>query len=142
MLSLEKFDLAEDEYRGLVDGNPDNVDYLLGLERSKKFITPLDKEKTKAVLEMYAQLSQKYPTSHVLRRLPLNHASGEDFKTLLDSYLVKMFRKGVPSLFNSFKDLLVEKEKASLITDVVEGYHRNLLDSGVLYQGSSGNNCN
>lgn len=42
-----------------------------------------------------------------------------------------MFRKGVPSLFNSFKDMFVAKiDKCATIQSVVEDFYTSLLKSG------------
>lgn len=44
-----------------------------------------------------------------------------------------MFRKGVPSLFNSFKDLFLAKsEKCLVIQNVVEDFYTSLLRDGSL----------
>ena len=85
------------------------------------------------VLIFPRDLSEKYPQSHLLYRFPLNFVVGEEFETLLKSYLRKMFRKGVPSLFNSFKDLFLAKsEKCLVIQNIVEDFYTSLLRDGTL----------
>lgn len=115
-------------YLSLIDENPDNIEYLLGLEKAKLLSEPLNEKQVLA--KIYRDLSAKYPKSHILYRLPLNHATGKDFGILLDAYLVKMFRKGVPSLFKSFKDLVQNREKCLIIQNVVETYVINLKAKG------------
>ncbi|KAJ3369250.1 N-alpha-acetyltransferase 15, NatA auxiliary subunit [Kappamyces sp. JEL0680] len=72
-----------------------------------------------------------------MQRLPLSYAEGKPFYTLVDAYLIKMFRKGVPSLFNSFNDLLRNAAKAEVILELVEGYHRSLSVSGKINEDGS-----
>ncbi|KAJ3276539.1 N-alpha-acetyltransferase 16, NatA auxiliary subunit [Terramyces sp. JEL0728] len=133
LLKLERFNDAEEEYSKLIEMNPDYTKYLDGLEESKGLKGELDSEKTDKLIALYASLKMKYPRSHLIHRVPLNYAAGEQFSKLVDHFLVEMFRKGVPSLFNSIKDLLVDKEKAIILKNTVESYYANLVAFNTFY---------
>ena len=47
---------------------------------------------------------------------------GESFKTAADTYLTRMLKKGVPSTFANLKALYTDKEKRSIIPQIVENY--------------------
>ncbi|KAJ3321820.1 N-alpha-acetyltransferase 16, NatA auxiliary subunit [Boothiomyces sp. JEL0866] len=126
LLQLERFDEAQAAYAALIEMNPDYTKYIDGLEESKGLKGELTEEKIDQLLSLYSDLKEQYPRSYLIRRIPLNYANGDKFKELLDGFLVLMFRKGVPSLFNSLKDLLADPEKAQILKSTVESYHENL----------------
>ena len=64
------------------------------------------------------------------KRLPLNIASGDIFKSLVDAYLRKNLRKGVPPLFVSVRSLYTDEAKVKVIQDLFVEYHDNLNKSG------------
>ncbi|KAJ3259846.1 hypothetical protein HK103_001737 [Boothiomyces macroporosus] len=133
LLQLEQFEDAQAAYLSLIQMNPDHSGYVSGLEEAKGLKGELDEAKVEQLLAMYADLKQQYPKSHLILRVPLNYATGVVFKQLLDNLLVIMFRKGVPSLFNSIKDLLLDQEKADIIKTTVENYYENLTKFNTFY---------
>ena len=135
--SIQKYELASAEYLKLIDENPDNVQYLqllltINQAMGKKADEILQMFRYKCSINFifFRDLSKKYPKSHLLYRFPLNFVDGDIFVDLLKSYLKKMFRKGVPSLFNSFKDLFSKKEKSIVIQKVVADFYTSLLNNG------------
>jgi peptide alpha-N-acetyltransferase len=59
---------------------------------------------------------------------PLYHATGTKFQEVLSLFLVKMFRKGLPSLFNSCKGLLKDSAKSIVIQETVEEFYSKVSD--------------
>ncbi|RKO93510.1 NMDA receptor-regulated protein 1-domain-containing protein [Blyttiomyces helicus] len=122
---------AEVEYRNLIKENPDCHLYLEGLLRSRGFNNELDDVSIEKVTRLLNELRSKYPRSHVIKRSPLKYAKGASFATEMDEYLRPMFRKGVPSLYISLKDLYTDTEKAAIIEDLVVGYAATLKSVGL-----------
>lgn len=60
----------------------------------------------------------------------MNVANGESFKILVDEYLRRGLRKGVPPLFVNIRSLYKYKEKVDIITELINDYHNNLKQSG------------
>lgn len=60
----------------------------------------------------------------------MNNASGETFKNLIDEYLRRGLRKGVPPLFVNIRSLYTDKLKVEVITNLVNSYHENFQKSG------------
>lgn len=57
-------------------------------------------------------------------------ATGEKFKTLIDEYLRRGLRKGVPPLFNNIRSLYKDKTKVDVVQNLILDYHENLKKSG------------
>jgi peptide alpha-N-acetyltransferase len=127
-------DQSKEEYYNLIHENPDNIHYFYGLEQ----VNGLSLESRSKLLEMYDEMQKKYPHSNVALRLPLKYAIGSTFESLIDSYLMKMFKKGVPSLFSSFKDLLDDSQKTAAIQKIVEGYNKSLIANETFKAADSG----
>ncbi|KAJ3030244.1 hypothetical protein HDV00_008997 [Rhizophlyctis rosea] len=132
---------AEVEYRKLLSDNPDNIAYLDGLLasrglpagrnfwfhcRTEQIVDEVVVESGEAeqkLARLLNELTFKYPRSHLIKRFPLKHAKGGyQFRGLIDNYLKEMFRKGVPSLFISMKDLYGDAEKAEIIEETVTNF--------------------
>ena len=107
---------AEDEYRKLLNRNPDNRQYYIGLEEARGLIDEESK------LEFYAELRESYPRSMLARRIPLNYASGDKFRNLVDKYLRHALHKGAPPLFVDLRSLYTQPEKAKIIEELLLGY--------------------
>lgn len=65
-----------------------------------------------------------------MKRLPLDVASGDDFKELMDEYLKRSLRKGVPPLFVNVRSLYKDSNKIQTITDLLFDYLDNLQSIG------------
>ncbi|KAJ3292600.1 N-alpha-acetyltransferase 16, NatA auxiliary subunit [Borealophlyctis nickersoniae] len=126
---------AEVEYRKLLADNPDCHSYLNGLLQARGLVGDLDEANAEKLFRLLNELGSKYPRSHVIKRMPLKRASGKHFRALIDEYLKPMFRKGVPSLFISLKDLYADKERATIIEEVVVGYANGLEKNGTFGTG-------
>jgi peptide alpha-N-acetyltransferase len=128
LLKAENYALAEVEYSKLLEENADNVDYLDGLEKSRQLDGDLSEEKREKLFRLYSNLSVKYPNSHAIAAKPLRLATVSKLRQFAEPLLIKMLRKGVPSLFNSMKDLLVNSEKAVILEETIMSLYAKLVE--------------
>uniref|UniRef100_A0A8C1MLZ4 N-alpha-acetyltransferase 15, NatA auxiliary subunit-like n=1 Tax=Cyprinus carpio TaxID=7962 RepID=A0A8C1MLZ4_CYPCA len=120
LLSLERFEEAADVYRQLQERNPENWSYYHGLEKALKPASTQEK------LKIYEEAWEKYPKGLVPRRLPLSFLSGDKFRECLDPYLRMNFSKGCPPVFTTLRSLYQDKEKVSIIEELVVGFETSL----------------
>lgn len=119
-LKLGRFDMAVPLFDELMRRNPDNSKYFLKYLEAKQMTDP------KEILRFYKQKLEDFPQSLCVRRLPLDIAQGDEFATLIDAYLKKNLRKGVPPLFNNLRGLYKDPSKVSIIEQTLLGYVKNL----------------
>ncbi|MBN3278343.1 NAA15 acetyltransferase, partial [Polyodon spathula] len=120
LLKLDRMEEATLVYQRLQERNPENWSYYHGLEKALKPANVEEKQK------IYEEAWVKYPKGLVPRRLPLNFLSGEKFRECLDKYLRLNFSKGCPPVFTTLKSLYDDKEKVSIIEELVVGYETSL----------------
>jgi len=120
MIKVNRLEEAEKLYLGLIKRNPENHLYYHQLEVAKGATTIEEK------LEIYAEMSEKYPKAQAPQRLALEIAQGDVFKSMLDKYMRKALRKGIPPLFVDLVPLYENKSKASIIGNLCQGYYDNL----------------
>uniref|UniRef100_A0A8C9WH79 N-alpha-acetyltransferase 15, NatA auxiliary subunit n=1 Tax=Scleropages formosus TaxID=113540 RepID=A0A8C9WH79_SCLFO len=120
LLSLERMEEATEVYHQLQERNPENWSYYHGLENALKPASVEEKQK------IYEEAWERYPKGLVPRRLPLNFLTGEKFRECLDRYLRMNFSKGCPPVFTTLKSLYHDKEKVSIIEELVVGYETSL----------------
>ncbi|XP_056138193.1 N-alpha-acetyltransferase 15, NatA auxiliary subunit a [Lampris incognitus] len=132
LLKLERPKEALEVYRRLQERNPENWAYYEGLEKALK---PASKEER---LQLYEEAWIKFPKGLVPRRLPLNFLIGEKFCECLDSYLRINFSKGCPPVFTTLKSLYADKEKVSVIEELVVGYETCLKSCRMFNQNDDG----
>uniref|UniRef100_A0A8C4E5N9 N-alpha-acetyltransferase 15, NatA auxiliary subunit a n=1 Tax=Dicentrarchus labrax TaxID=13489 RepID=A0A8C4E5N9_DICLA len=113
LLKLDRPEEASEVYRRLQERNPENWAYYQGLEKAFNI-----EERQK----IYEDSWVKFPKGLVPRRLPLNFLTGEKFRECLDSYLRMNFSKGCPPVFTTLKSLYTDKEKVTIIEELVVGY--------------------
>lgn len=118
LLRLDRKSEAEAAYAALLDRNPENSHYYDGLIKAKG-LADTDHQALKAV---YDGLVEKFPRGDAPRRIPLDFLEGDDFREAVDSYLQRMLRKGVPSLFANIKVLYDRPAKRDTVQELVEGY--------------------
>lgn len=123
-LKLSRFDDATPIYLELIKRNPENTIYYTKYLEAKRVVEP------EAQVELYRDFQLQYPQSICPRRLPLNVANGDTFRDLLDEYLRRGLRKGVPPLFNNIRSLYQDKAKVEIISKLIENNHENLDASG------------
>uniref|UniRef100_A0A8C7DLC6 N-alpha-acetyltransferase 15, NatA auxiliary subunit a n=1 Tax=Oncorhynchus kisutch TaxID=8019 RepID=A0A8C7DLC6_ONCKI len=116
LLQLDRSEEATEVYRQLQERNPENWAYYQGLEKALKPACIEERQK------LYEEAWVKYPKGLVPRRLPLTFLTGEKFRECLDCYLRMNFSKGCPPVFTTLKSLYHDKEKLSIIEELVVGY--------------------
>ncbi|GFZ49424.1 hypothetical protein JCM24511_07544 [Saitozyma sp. JCM 24511] len=128
LFTLGRREEAEDAYRALLEQNPDNLEYYRGFLRTKglDITVPLDQDATSRVLAQLSTFAESYPRSSAPRRLALDIAQGETFRSLARDYLVNGLEKGVPSLFVDVKGVYPDASKMSVVGEVVEDIISNL----------------
>ncbi|XP_012255757.2 N-alpha-acetyltransferase 15, NatA auxiliary subunit [Athalia rosae] len=115
-LELGQYSQAGQIFGELVSLNPENTTYYARLAETKENSSP---EKT---LEMLQLCQQLYPRALAPRRLQLNYATGETFKTLVDQYLRRGLYKGVPPLFVNLRSLYKDQAKVDTIQSLLLEY--------------------
>ncbi|XP_030745565.1 N-alpha-acetyltransferase 15, NatA auxiliary subunit [Sitophilus oryzae] len=132
-LKLEVYNEATQIYEELVQRNPENTLYYKKLIESKR----LTKEED--ILAFYLKYSEKFPRAMPPKRLPLNYATGVQFKQLVDKYMRKAFSKGVPPLFVDLRSLYKDAEKVRIIEELVLSYVEALKKSNKYSETESTN---
>ncbi|KAK1803966.1 hypothetical protein P4O66_003902 [Electrophorus voltai] len=132
LLKLDRADEATEVYRRLQERNPENWSYYQGLERALK---PRNVEETQ---QIYEDACVKFPKGLVPLRMPLNFLTGEKFRECLDRYLRITFSKGCPPLFTTLKSLYHDKEKVSIIEELVVSYEKSLKSCRMFSQNDDG----
>ncbi|KRT84090.1 Anaphase-promoting complex subunit 3 protein [Oryctes borbonicus] len=115
-LRLERYEKSAKYYEELIRRNPENTFYYKKLIEAKQLTEPDD------ILEFYSEYADIYPRAMPPQRLPLNIATGDHFIKLVDKYLRKGLRKGVPPLFVDMRSLYSDKEKVVAIEDLMLQY--------------------
>lgn len=64
------------------------------------------------------------------KRLPLDVAEGAKFREVIDEYLRRGLRKGVPPLFVNVRSLYKDSTKVDIIAQLIEEYYVNLKSNG------------
>lgn len=122
LIKLGRPDEARQIFENLLERNPENWAYYEGLERSSLAESEADR------LAIYTTYTSKYPRAAAPKRLPLKFVTGEVFDRMLNEYLRKMFRKGVPPAFTSLRGLYQDPTRVAAIERMVLGY-KECLDS-------------
>ncbi|XP_071055801.1 N-alpha-acetyltransferase 15, NatA auxiliary subunit isoform X2 [Onthophagus taurus] len=123
-LRLANFEKAEELYEQLIKRNPENTFYYRRLIEAKQL------KNTEDILDLYKCLSEVYPRAMPPQRLPLTIANETHFKRLVDRYLRKGLRKGIPPLFVDMCSLYQDKWKAEVIEELMLQYVATLKSSG------------
>ncbi|KAJ5899053.1 NMDA receptor-regulated protein 1 [Penicillium taxi] len=118
LLRLGRKPEAEKAYTALLQRNPENSIYYNGLIQAKG----ISQDDSKALKSLYDEWVEKYPRGDAARRIPLEFLEGDDFKQAADSYLQRLLKKGVPSLFVNLKALYSNPTKRDMVQALVEGY--------------------
>nr|XP_046261771.1 N-alpha-acetyltransferase 15, NatA auxiliary subunit a [Scatophagus argus] len=132
LLKLDRHEEASEVYRRLQERNPENWAYYHGLEKAFKPASIEERQK------IYEDSWVKFPKGLVPRRLPLSFLTGEKFCECLDSYLRMNFSKGCPPVFTTLKSLYSDKEKVTIIEELVVGYESSLKSCRMFSENDDG----
>ncbi|XP_005102206.1 N-alpha-acetyltransferase 15, NatA auxiliary subunit [Aplysia californica] len=122
---MEEHEKAAGIYKDLIDRNPENWAYYRGYETAMHLNDKPDER-----MELYKDVLEKFPRATMPKRLPLNFTTDDVFRELIDDYLKKALRKGVPPSFVSIKSIYQDPSKVKVIEDLVLSYVDNLKESG------------
>lgn len=125
LLRLKRHSDAEAAYSALIERNPENSDYYDGWSKAKE----LDGKEGLLTKQAYDTWVEKFPRADAPRRRPLDFLEGDEFQEAADSYLQRLLRKGVPSLFSNIKQLYGDPMKKNIIEKLVNGYRHGSLSS-------------
>ena len=117
MSAIVTFDF---HFRELLQRNPENHLYYRQLAEATGATT------VEAKLALYKELGEKYPKAQSPQRLSLEIAEGQAFKDLLEAYMKKALRKGIPPLFVDLRPLYTNEAKVKIIQELCQGYYANL----------------
>ena len=81
-----------------------------------------------AKLQFYTELCEEYPRSTLARRIPLNYATGDRFRILVDQYLRRALHKGAPPLFVDLRSLYIDNAKVAVIEELLLSYVTHLAE--------------
>lgn len=115
-LQLKQYAEAAQVYKDLLNINPENTTYYARLAEAERHSEPGE---TLAMLLRYEEL---FPRALAPRRLQLNYAAGDEFRTLVDRYLRRGLHKGVPPLFVNLRSLYTDQQKVDTIQSLVLEY--------------------
>lgn len=115
-LQLNRHEDAVQLFLDLIKRNPDNSKYFYKYLEARRITDAQEK------LDIYKNFKEEFPNSLPAKRIPLDVATGEDFKTLMDEYLKRNLRKGVPPLFVNVMALYKDAKKVPVITTLLFEY--------------------
>jgi len=121
---LGRQEAAEWAWFDLLDTNSENQTYLEG------YLANRSKLQRENPVDALKRLAERYPTSQLIKRLILDHATGTHFDQELETYLCLRLTKGIPSLFNDLKPLLVDPTKLKSIKTIAEKLHMQVSQTG------------
>ncbi|XP_052588619.1 N-alpha-acetyltransferase 16, NatA auxiliary subunit isoform X2 [Peromyscus californicus insignis] len=124
LLKLGRLKEASDVFKNLIDRNAENWCYYEGLEKALQLRSSDER------LQIYEEISKQHPRAVSPRRLPLNFVPGKKFRELMDKFLRPNFSKGCPPLFTTLKSLYCNREKVSIIQELVTNYEASLKMNG------------
>lgn len=123
-LKMKRFDAAVPLFMDLIRRNPDNSKYFHKYLEARQLTDP------KAIVQFYNDISDSFPSSLCVKRLPLDIAQGAAFEELMNEYLKKNLRKGVPPLFANVRSLYKDSGKIIIIERLLLDYLTNLPSIG------------
>ncbi|XP_046394061.1 N-alpha-acetyltransferase 15, NatA auxiliary subunit [Ischnura elegans] len=115
-LELEQYREAIIIYKELLKRNPENTMYYQKLQEALQLQTVEER------LKLFETYQEMFPRAQAPRRLPLNYATGEQFKLMVDKYLRRGLHKGVPPLFVDLRSLYKVPEKVEIIEQLLLQY--------------------
>ncbi|KAJ3448685.1 n(alpha)-acetyltransferase 15/16 isoform a [Anaeramoeba flamelloides] len=137
-LKLGNKQRAEKMYYLLLEQNPDQIEYIKGLEISKGLlnnnekIEELDSDRLVKLQNFYQELNDKYPQSLLIKKKQLEIAFDQDFKNKFISFIIPQLKKGIPSIFSNLLSLYrpskVEKvsKKILIIQETLIEFQKHL----------------
>ncbi|THH29718.1 hypothetical protein EUX98_g4478 [Antrodiella citrinella] len=124
---LGDHDEAENTWQALIEQNPDSYEYYKGFFSNRGIdLENVTGDARQKALQYLRDFSSQLPRAAAPRRLALDVADGDDFKTLAEPYLTSGLDKGIPSLFADIKALYRDVGKQRAIASIVEALRERL----------------
>lgn len=119
-LQLGQFSVAAPIWEGLIKRNPENTLYY------RKYLEATQLSDADAIVDLYRRFQADYPHAICPKRMPLDVATGDRFRDIVDEYLRRGLRKGVPPLFVNIRSVYKDADKVRIISELIHGYHQQL----------------
>ncbi|KAH7345734.1 NMDA receptor-regulated protein 1-domain-containing protein [Rhizoctonia solani] len=124
---------AAHEWTTLIEQNYESYAYYRGLLATQDIdLDNLTDESRPVALASFKQLVIQYPGATAPKRLSLNVALGDDFKSLVEPYLWTGLQRGIPSLFVDIKSLYKNSDKRVIVEEIVESFLAKLRPEEVI----------
>lgn len=123
-LRLGQFSVAAPIWEGLIKRNPENTLYY------RKYLEAAQLTDPDVIVDLYRRFQTDYPQAICPKRLPLDYATGDRFRGIVDEYLRRGLRKGVPPLFVNIRSIYGDADKVRILAELVHDYHRQLKATG------------
>ncbi|CUA71486.1 N-alpha-acetyltransferase 16, NatA auxiliary subunit [Rhizoctonia solani] len=132
---------AAHEWTTLIEQNYESYAYYRGFLATQDIdLDNLTDESRSAALASFKKLVTQYPGATAPRRLSLDVALGDEFRSLVEPYLWTGLQRGIPSLFVDIKSLYKNDEKRAVVEEVVEGFLAKLKPEEVAKESQSTTN--
>ncbi|KAL0482914.1 N-alpha-acetyltransferase 16, NatA auxiliary subunit [Acrasis kona] len=139
-LQLKRNQEAKQTYQALLQLNSENHAYHAGYQQAcglSNSTTSCSDDQIQSLLNHYDELLVQYPKSAVIKRIPLNFATGQEFKNRLDKFVRTYLSKTIPSLFSAIRSLYSDPSKVEMIQELFSSYESSLIDQGQLPNADS-----
>ncbi|CAE6457624.1 unnamed protein product [Rhizoctonia solani] len=114
---------AAHEWTTLIEQNYESYAYYRGLLSTQDIdLGNLTDESRPAALASLKKLVTQYPGATAPKRLSLDVALGDEFKSLVEPYIWTGLQRGIPSLFVDIKSLYKNDEKRAAVEEIVERF--------------------
>ncbi|KAG8761893.1 hypothetical protein FRC11_012500 [Ceratobasidium sp. 423] len=114
---------AAHEWTTLIEQNYESYAYYRGLLSTQDIdLDNLTDESRPAALAYLKKLVTQYPGATAPKRLSLDVALSDEFRSLAEPYLWTGLQRGIPSLFVDVKSLYKDDEKRAIVEEIVESF--------------------
>ncbi|KAG0503189.1 hypothetical protein HPP92_003261 [Vanilla planifolia] len=133
LVKLGRKEEGEKLYKSLLQMNPDNYRYFVGLQKCLNLYCEdglYTSEQVSQLDILYALLKEQYSWSYAAKRIPLDFLHGEKFQQAAENYVRPLLTKGVPSLFSDLSPLYDHHGKADILEQVFIELESSIRASG------------
>jgi len=134
--SMEHLDLASQHYLALIERNPENLVFLVGLARCKGLkggdFKNLSDEERKRLRPLFAHLREKHPKSKTITRVELDVLTGDEFREFFSKFMKNYLTRTVPTVGSAIKSFYADPEKVRIIGEVFEEFEVAVKKEGKL----------
>lgn len=135
LLQLKKNQEARHVYHQLLKLNSENYEYHACFQQAHGFVKDTfscPQDQVEGLLKHYDKLLTEFPKSNAIKRIALNFARGEEFRTRVQVFVRNYLSRTIPSLFSALKSLYNDSEKVQIIQDIFTSYEKSIEETGKL----------